>query len=106
MLQPAQSVTKPWPSKTGGPYKNIGIEATIVDVRNSGNKIYLTYLDKNCLEKTIDDFGYQGFVSSVFNYLKSKQGKRAIFLLTWKNDEVMKLASDTMMLRSYAGLWQ
>ena len=106
MLQPAQSVTKPWPSKTGGPYKNIGIEATIVDVRNSGNKIFLTYLDKNCLEKTIDDFGYQGFVSSVFNYLKSKQGKRAIFLLTWKNDEVMKLASDTMMLRSYAGLWQ
>ena len=106
MLQPAQSVTKPWPSKTGGPYKNIGIEATIVSVRASGNKIFLTYIDKNCLEKTVDDFGYQGFVSSVFNYLKEKEGKRAIFLLTWRNDEVMKLASDTMMLRSYAGLWQ
>jgi hypothetical protein len=106
MLQPAQSVTKPWPSKTGGPYKNVGIEATIVNVRASGNKIFLTYLDKNCLEKTVDDFGYQGFVSPVFDYLKLKEGKRALFLLTWKNDEVMKLASDTMMLRSYAGLWQ
>lgn len=51
MLQPAQSVTKPWPSKTGGPYKNIGIEATIVDVRTSDNKIFLSYLDKNGLEK-------------------------------------------------------
>ena len=106
MLQPAQSVTKSWPSKTGSPYKNIGIEATIVNVKNSGNKILLTYLDKNCIEKTVDDFGYQGFVSTVFNYLKSKEGKRAIFLLTWKNDEIMKLASDTMMLRSYAGLWK
>jgi hypothetical protein len=106
MLQPAKSVTKPWPSKTGGPYTNLGVEATIVNVRTAGNKIFLTYLDKNCREKTVDDFGYQGLVSSVFHYLKLKEGKRAIFLLTWKNEDDMKLASDTMMLRSYAGLWQ
>jgi hypothetical protein len=107
--EPAKPVTKIWNSKTGSTYKNIGIEASISDVRRVGTKIQLTYIDKNSTSQTITDFGViNGFVSDVYEYLNSRKEarKRAVLILTFKPDKVMKLASDTMKLPEYSGLWR
>lgn len=105
MHPPARAVTAVWNSKTGSNYRNVGLQAAIVDVQRLGNKICLTYIGKDGLEKTIQDFGYQGFVNPVFAYLHSCKGKQAVFLVTQKPGKDVQLASDTMMLPAYKGLW-
>ena len=104
----ARQVTKPWPSKTGSDYMNIGIEASIEDVRPMGSKISLTYLDKSGNRQTVTDFGYHGFVELVYDYLKSckDENRRAVFILTYRPDMKMRLAADTMMLANYVKLWR
>lgn len=104
----ARAVTRPWTSKTGSDYKNIGIEATIEDVRQIGSKISLTYRDKSGNSQTVNDFGYYGFVQLVYDYLKScrDEKRRAVFILTYRPDMKMRLASDTMMLANYVSLWR
>jgi hypothetical protein len=102
---PAHAVTAVWQSKTGSGYRNVGLEATVVDVAELGGKIKLTYIGKDGLEKSVQDFGYQGLVEPVFAYLTSRKGKRAVFLVTQKPGKDVKLASDTMMLPTYQGLW-
>ena len=104
--EPAVAVTKAWQSKTGSSYRNLGIEANVIDVRRVGDaKIRLIYIAKNGEEKSIEDFGYQGFVKPVFDYLMSRKDKRAIFLVTQKPGGELKLAADTMMLPAYRALW-
>lgn len=109
LLEVARAVTRPWPSKIpGSVYMNIGIEATIVDVYKSGSNISLTYIDKSGKNQTVTDFGYQGFVQLVFDYLMSCKvaNQRAVFILTYKPDMKMRLAADTMMLGTYVNLWR
>jgi hypothetical protein len=107
-LEVARQVTKPWPSRTGSDYMNIGIEATIDDVRQIGSKISLTYLDRSGNKQTVSDFGYHGFVQLVYDYLMSckTEGRRAVFILTYRPDMKMRLAADTMMLANYVNLWR
>ena len=101
---PARSVTAVWKSKTGSDYRNVGLEASVVNVQKLGNQISLTFVGQNGVEKTVQDFGRQGFVSSVFDYLNSRKGKQAVFLVTQKPGKDVHLASDTMM-PAYKGLW-
>lgn len=102
---PAVEVTEAWMSKTGSGYMNTGLEAAIVSVSKKENRIRLTYIDQNRKSKTVEDFGYHGFVGLVFAYLESRVGKRAVFLVTQQQDKPMRLASDTMMLPQYKSLW-
>lgn len=105
----ARAVTRPWPSKTAGSnYMNIGIEATVVDVHQSGSNISLTYIDRHGNNQTVIDFGYRGFRQLVYDYLKSCRDakQRAVFILTYKPDMRMKLAADTMELDTYVNLWR
>ena len=109
LLEVARAVTRPWPSKIpGSVYMNIGIEATIVDVYKSGSNISLTYIDRSGKNQTVTDFGYQGFVQLVFDYLMSCKiaNQRAVFILTYKPDMKLRLAADTMMLGTYVNLWR
>lgn len=105
--EPAQQVTAVWQSKTGSDYLNVGIKAYVKEVRKAdiGNKIHLTYVNENGNDVTITDFAYQGFVSTVFSYLSSRVNKEAIFLITWRPGQQIKLAADTMMLPQYRNLW-
>lgn len=107
-IEVARAVTRPWPSKTGSDYMNIGIEATVDDVRQIGSKISLTYWDRSGGKQTVTDFGYHGFVQLVYDYLKSckDENRRAVFILTYRPDMKMRLAADTMVLASYVKLWQ
>ena len=106
VVLPARAVTQMWRSKTGSDYRNLGIEADVIDVLRVGeSKIRLTYVGKSGENVTVDDFGYQGFVKPVFEYLSSRKGKRAVFLVTQKPGNPVKLAADTMMLPPYKGLW-
>lgn len=102
---PARAVTAVWKSKTGSDYRNVGLEAAVVDVQKLGNQISLTYVGRDGVEKTVQDFGRQGFVNPVFAYLNSRKGKQAVFLVTQKPGKDVQLASDTMMLPAYKGLW-
>ena len=102
---PARAVTAVWKSKTGSDYRNVGLEAAVVDVQKMGNQISLTYVGKDGGQKTVEDFGRDGFVSQVFAYLNSRKGKQAVFLVTQKPGKDVQLASDTMMLPAYKGLW-
>lgn len=103
---PAIAVTKPWQSKTGSAYRNQGVEAYVVDVRRVGDgRICLTYIGRGGEEKSIEDFGYQGFVAPVFDCLNDRKGKRAVFLVTQKPGGELKLAADTMLLPAYRSLW-
>jgi hypothetical protein len=102
---PARVVTAVWKSKTGSDYRNVGLEAAVVDVQKMGNQISLTYVGKDGGQKTVQDFGRDGFVSQVFAYLNSRKGKQAVFLVTQKPGKDVQLASDTMMLPAYKGLW-
>jgi len=102
---PAKAVTAVWRSKTGSDYRNVGLEAAVVDVQRMGDKISLTYIGKDGLHKNVQDFGRQGFVSLVFDYLHGRKGKQAVFLVTQKPGNNVQLASDTMMLPAYKGLW-
>lgn len=102
---PAVAVTEAWTSKTGSGYMNTGLEAAIVSVKKHDNRIRLTYIDQNRKSKTVEDFGYQGFVGLVYEYLESRVGKRAVFLVTQQHNKPMRLASDTMMLPQYKSLW-
>lgn len=102
---PARAVTAVWKSKTGSDYRNVGLEAAVVDIQRIGNQIRLTYVGKDGLQKTVQDFGRQGFVSPVFDYLNTRKGKQAVFLVTQKPGKDVQLASDTMMLPAYKGLW-
>lgn len=102
----AQKVTDVWRSrKPGSRYHNVGVNARIISVESKGPKIYLTFVDSHGEPKQICDFGYDGLVDEVFGYLKARQGRRAVFILTWKDDNVARLASDTMRLESYRDLW-
>lgn len=104
--QPARAVTNVWDSKTGRDYKNVGIDALILNVTKVGaNNIRLDYIGKEGSKMTVEDFGYYGFVIPVFEYLKSRVGRRAVFLVTQKKGGSVKLASDTMMLPMYKDLW-
>lgn len=102
---PARSVTAVWKSKTGSEYRNVGLEAAIISIKRVGNKININFIDRDDSEKSVEDFGYQGFIEPVFEYLSSRVGKRAVFLVTQKPGNDVKLASDTMMLPAYRGLW-
>jgi hypothetical protein len=105
--EPAQQVTAVWQSKTGSDYMNVGIKAYVKEVQKAeiGNKIHLTYVNENGHDVTITDFAYQGFVSTVFSYLSSRVNKEAVFLITWRPGQQIKLAADTMMLPQYRNLW-
>jgi hypothetical protein len=74
-------------------------------VKEVGSNIHLTYVNSRGEPKKVDDFGYRGLVEDVFRYLKAREGRRAVFVLTFRSDKVMRLASDTMMLDSYQHLW-
>lgn len=105
--EPARQVTAVWRSKTGSDYVNVGIKAFVKDVQKAefDNKIYLTYVNQNGNDVTITDFGYQGFVSAVFSYLSSRVNSEAVFLITYRRGQQIKLAADTMMLPQYKNLW-
>lgn len=94
-----------WKSKTGSEYKNVGLEATVISVKRLGNKINIKFIGRDNSEKSLEDFGYQGFIEPVFEYLNSRVGKHAVFLVTQKPGNDVKLASDTMMLPAYRSLW-
>lgn len=102
---PAVSVTKPWKSKTGSSYVYVGIQAHISSVARDAIGTTLTYLDKFGDLKVITDFGPSLQNAQVFSYLKSREGKRAVFLVTQRPGGPLKLASDTMLLNQYVGLW-
>lgn len=105
----ARYITKPWRSKVPGSiYTNIGVEATVVDVIKNGSQISLTYIDANGQNQTVVDFGRKGLVHLVYDYLMSCKvvNQRAVFILTYKPDMKMLLASDTMMLNTYVNLWR
>jgi hypothetical protein len=104
--EPGKQVTDIWPSrKPNSPYHNVGLEATVKRVERLGERIRLTYTDTKGKPRDVTDFGYEGFVEPVFEYLKSRKDQRAVFILTWKDDKVLRLASDTMLLPQYASLW-
>lgn len=104
---PAKQVTDVWPSrKPSSPYRNVGLEATVIKVEPVGDQIRLTFTDTKGRRQPVTDFGYDGFVEPVFRYLKSREGQRAVFILTWKGDQVLRLASDTMLLPQYVHLWR
>lgn len=105
----AKLVTRPWPSnKPKSAYMNIGIEAEVIDVKQRGSNIVLTYKDEHGRNQTVSDFGYERFVHEVFDYLRSCKNDscRAVFILTYKPDMRMSLAADTMMWYKYRSLWQ
>ena len=101
----AMAVTPKWRSLTGSMYMNVGIKAHIVDVTKVDNKIELRYVDQAGKEKAISDFGRNGFVSKIYDYLFSRKGMAAIFIVTAKPGGNVMLASDTMMLDKYKRLW-
>jgi hypothetical protein len=106
VTEPARQVTDVWQSRTvDSEYKNVGIEAQIVEVKAITPNIFLTYIDSNGKPKKVYDFGYKGLVQNVLQYLKAHEGQRAVFILTYKGDKVMRLASDTMMWPTYRALW-
>ena len=105
----ARAVTKPWPSKTGSDYMNIGVKATIIDVQRHGSNITLKYIGRAGRSQVVTDFGYYGFVDLVYNYLESckNESRRAVFILTYKKSDMkIRLAADTMKLDTYIGLWR
>lgn len=102
---PAAEVTQAWRSRTGSGYSNVGLEATVLSVSRQENRTKLTYIDQSRKSKTIEDFGYQGFVGPVYAYLESRVGKRAVFIVTQLPNKPLRLASDTMMLPQYKALW-
>jgi len=64
---------------------NIGIEAIVRDVAPDGARIVLTYIDQNNQETTISDFGRDNKLEiRIFNYLLSRKGNKAIFIVTIK----------------------
>lgn len=104
---PAKAVTAKWRSKTGSDWLNIGIEAIVRDVKPNGAVIELTYVDKNCCEVVISDFGRDNRLEMpVLNYLLSRKGSTAVFIVTTKVGGILKLASNTMMLPQYVKLWK
>ena len=102
----ASSVTSKWKSLTGSAYINVGINAYVISVTQVRNKIELTYIDENGDERRIFDFGYKGFVADVYEYLRGRQNKSAVFIVTRKPEGALMLASDTMMLPKYRALWR
>lgn len=105
--QPGKQVTAVWPSrKPNSPYRNVGLEATVIEVERVGDRIRLVFIDTKGKRQDVTDFGYEGFVEPVFRYLKDRERQRAIFILTWKSDNALRLASDTMLLPQYASLWR
>jgi hypothetical protein len=106
--EPARRVTRVWQSKTGSPYRNVGIEAHVICVQDASPKIVLTYIDEDGEKKTVEDFGRNGkFERAVFDYLDNRRGHRAFFLLTKKpEDRKATLASNTMMLPKYRHHWR
>lgn len=104
---PAKAVTRQWRSHTkNSNYMNVGVEAFIESVTRQENRICLTFIDSTGGSRTIHDFGViNGFVSRIFDYLLSRKGRRAVFLITWKPGGHSMLASDTMMLEKYSALW-
>lgn len=101
----ARLVTKVWQSLTGSDYKNVGVLGMVVDVQRVGDCISLRTIDTKGNEVQLTDFGYQGFVKEVFDYLFIRKGSAAVFLLTWKPNGSPKLAADTMMLPRYRSIW-
>jgi hypothetical protein len=105
---PATAVTEPWRSRTkNSQYVNVGVDAFIEDVNREGNRIHLRFIDSKGNSREIHDFGViNGFVSKVFDYLRSRQGQRAVFLVTYKPGDNTMLAADTMLLDTYRHLWR
>ena len=101
----AKKITDTWQSKTGSAYLNFGIEAYVAQVDRKGDQIQLTYINERGEDVVINDFGYNGFVGHVYDYLKSKLHSRAVFVITHKPNGPLKLASDTMLLNAYKHLW-
>lgn len=105
LQEKAVAVTPIWDSKTGSSYKNLGILGHVKDVRREKDNILLETIDTKGNQVILRDFGYQGFVDQVFNYLSNLKGKPAVFIVTWKPGQTARLASDTMMLPAYRDLW-
>lgn len=102
-----KQVTDVWTSrKPNSPYRNVGLEATVIKVSSSGNRIHLSFIDTKGRQQDVTDFGYEGFVEPVYRYLKSREGQRAIFILTWRDNKILRLASDTMLLTQYSDIWK
>ncbi len=108
LMLPATAVTEAWRSKTKNSlYVNVGVDAFVEDVRRQGNRIHLKFIDSQGGYREIHDFGViNGFVSKVYDYLKGRQGQRAVFLVTYKPGGTTMLAADTMLLEMYRDLWQ
>lgn len=104
---PAEKVTNIWQSKTGSDYLNCGLLADVIDVTNNGSVIRLTFINTKGNTQVIEDFGYNGLVESVYEYLLRKKNRKAVIIVTWKNgSDRIRLASDTMMLTEYNHLWK
>jgi len=101
----AKKITDTWQSKTGSEYLNFGIEAYIAKVNRNGDQIQITYINEMGNEVAINDFGYNGFVGHVYDYLRSKLHSRAVFIITHKPNGPLKLAADTMLLNTYKHFW-
>lgn len=102
---PANAVTRPWRSKTGSTYLNVGVEAYVENVTRTNDNIQLTYIDESGTTKTIQDFAFKGFVAEVHDYLVAHKERRAIFMITKKPGGPLMLAADTMKLPQYRHLW-
>lgn len=101
----AKLVTSVWQSLTGSDYRNCGVEAYVSRVEQRNNNIILYTYNTKGEEIVLSDFGYKGFVSQIYNYLEKRVGQRAVYIITWKNNQPPKLAADTMMLPRYQNLW-
>jgi hypothetical protein len=101
----AKLVTSVWQSLTGSDYRNCGVEAYVSRVEQRNNNIILYTYNTKGEEIILSDFGYKGFVSQIYSYLEKRVGQRAVYIITWKNNQPPKLAADTMMLPRYQNLW-
>jgi hypothetical protein len=104
---PALEVGVSWFSKTGSGLKNTWIEAHVVEAKQSGSNIVLTYIDSTGHERTIWDYGRNGLRQEVLSYLQAASPIRKVFLVTYdpKRPIEAKLASDTMLLSQHRRHW-
>ena len=102
-ISQARRITNIW--RAVSEYRNVGVVSRIERVVQVGSKIVLTYIDRNCRSATIEDFGYEGFAQAIFSYLKSREGREAVFIVAQKPGEQVELDTNTMMLPAYRDLW-
>jgi hypothetical protein len=99
----ARRITNIWRSVSE--FRNVGVVSTIERVAQVGSKIELTYVDQNSRSATIEDFGHTGFAEAIFSYLKNREGRAAVFIVTQKPGDQVKLDTNTMLLPAYRDLW-